>query len=280
MAISGLPKRPGRVSTSPAGSGALPPQVQSLNSLSRTRIVTLREGVVTSMELVSVPLRSRMVPMAISGLRAFLARVRLGVVPLGELSPSSLCRAQIVFPMGSQRGPMVISGLPGLVIRSGVSRPASDAKRACLGGSIMKSVYSRKSQKLPIPKTLVAFLLVIVLAACGTNATTTSSSTQPRPGSTATKSATTPAPLSANSSISSNLNLNAANTSTKIGDLLVQSSYGFQCPYTSITPQDLELGHLVLVSDRTTYSQAEIAQMSAYLTYYIENRVVLHGVSD
>lgn len=58
----------------------------------------------------------------------------------------------------------------------------------------------------------------------------------------------------------------------------MQSSDGFQCPYTSSQPSnDLELGHLVLASERTTYSQAEIAQMSAYLAYYVRNGGVLNG---
>src|SRR5712691_11744157 len=131
----------------------------------------------------------------------------------------------------------------------------------------MKAVHSRKSPKQPISRTLVSFLLVIVLAACGTNAATTSSPAQSHPGSTASKTANT----------STSLNLNVANINVKIENLLVQSSYGFQCPYASITPQDLELGHLVLASDRTTYSQAEIAQMSTYLTYYVGNGGVLNG---
>jgi hypothetical protein len=124
----------------------------------------------------------------------------------------------------------------------------------------MKAVHSR---------TLVSFLLVIVLAACGTNAGTTSSPAQSHPSSTAKKVT--------NASISTSLNLNVANINVKTGNLLIQSKDGFQCPYASSDMGVLELGQLVFASGRTTYSQAEIAQMSAYLTY-VENHNGNEGV--
>lgn len=99
------------------------------------------------------------------------------------------------------------------------------------------------------------------------------------PHSASTGLTLTPAPNSGKPANLS-LSLNAVNTDDQIGNLLIQSTDGFQCPYASIDPlprNDLELGHLVLASDQTTYSQAEIAQMHAYLSYYIGNQGVLNG---
>jgi archaellin len=132
----------------------------------------------------------------------------------------------------------------------------------------MKSVHFKKSPKLPVSRALVAFLLVIVLAACGTNAGTTSSSAQPHPSSTAKKATNT----------SPSLDLNTVNVNVTMGNLVIQSTNGFQCPYEGINIHaDLELGHLVLASDRAAYSQAEIAQMNTYLTYYLGNDGVANG---
>jgi hypothetical protein len=129
----------------------------------------------------------------------------------------------------------------------------------------MNSVQCRNVPISLLSRVLLACFLVLILAACGTNSTaTTSSSTQAHSGSTATK-ATTLSP-------STSLDLNTANVNAKVGDLLVQSNTGFQCPYAQgIENSDFELGHLVLASDRTTYSQAEIAEMSAYLPHYVRS---------
>jgi hypothetical protein len=123
---------------------------------------------------------------------------------------------------------------------------------------MMKLVHFRQSLKLPILKAFIAFLLTIVLAACGTNAATTSSTAGLHPSSTAIKSANT------------SLDFNPENINIKAGNLLIQSPAGFQCPYSLTqslgTPPRKQL---VFASNRTTYTQAEIEQMRAYLTYYM-----------
>lgn len=128
----------------------------------------------------------------------------------------------------------------------------------------MQPVHRIKSLQRLLKKALTTLFLIALLTACGSNAAATPS-TQTNPTSTANKPAST----------ALSLNLNPANISAKAGDLLVQSNWGFQCPYASLTSpdQDLELGHLVLASNRTTYSQAEIAQMRSYLTTYIQGGV-------
>lgn len=126
--------------------------------------------------------------------------------------------------------------------------------------------HRAKPSMWSIVRLLTVGVLVILLAGCGTNstATTTASSTrQTNSGKAAPKATTT--------SAIPGLDLNAVNVHAQSGDLLVQSDHGFQCPYASLTPQDLETGHLVLASDRTTYSQADIAQMSSYLASYVAN---------
>ncbi len=130
----------------------------------------------------------------------------------------------------------------------------------------MKQGYSRQSLSPSVASILVVFFLVIMLAACDSTAATNSTSAQPHSGSTAKKTASTPK----TSNISSNLTLNGANIHAQVGNLLIQSSDGIQCPYSSSNKSDTELGQLVFASDRTTYNQSEIAQISTYLTY-IEN---------
>lgn len=122
----------------------------------------------------------------------------------------------------------------------------------------MKVAYFRKSLKLSISRTFVSLLLVIPLVACGAKASTRSSSAQPHPSRTAnTPVNTTPS-----------LNLNASNITVDVGDLRVQSAFGFQCPGTgsASVSESLIFDQLVLASSRTTYSQDEIAQMQAYVS--------------
>lgn len=57
------------------------------------------------------------------------------------------------------------------------------------------------------------------------------------------------------------LNPNIGNINIQEGNLLIQSHYGIQCPNRGLLQDD----QLVLASDRTTYSQNEIAQMRACL---------------
>src|SRR5581483_4800921 len=113
------------------------------------------------------------------------------------------------------------------------------------GGAPMKSVHSRKSLKL-----LAVSFLITLLTACGSNTAATSGSVV-----RVTKTVTaTPA--------STPLTPNTTNLNVQEGNLLIQSKDGIQCPYHtflgSVTNQ------LVLASDRTTYSQAEIDEMRAY----------------
>src|SRR5947209_10127647 len=126
----------------------------------------------------------------------------------------------------------------------------------------MKPVHFRKSPRLPLSKAIVFLLFVIVLTACGANPVTSSS----RTGSTANKlvktaSAVPPvSPTAMQSASLTVLNLNAAKITIDAASLRIQSELGFQCPYNVLEDQ------LVLASDRTTYSQDEIAQMSTYLS--------------
>lgn len=123
----------------------------------------------------------------------------------------------------------------------------------------MKSVHFRKPPKLPLSSAVISFLLVIMLTACNSTVATYSSS-QPHPGSTA-KATTTVSPSTSLDAGAGNINVNV-----HVGNLFIQSDYGFQCPSASLDPPgDANQDHLVLASDRTTYSTAEIAQMSAYL---------------
>jgi hypothetical protein len=118
----------------------------------------------------------------------------------------------------------------------------------------MYSVRFRKLPKQFISKTLVALFLIILLTACGTN-----------PGSAPVRSQLSSTTKVATKVPASNsLNLNAANLNVQQGDLLIQSSGGFKCPYASGGPATVP-GQLVFVSNPTTYSQAEIAQIRAYL---------------
>ncbi len=132
----------------------------------------------------------------------------------------------------------------------------------------MNPVHLKKSLGHFVARLLTIPLLVALLAACGSNAVATPSG-RTSPGSTATKPA----------SAALSLSLNPTNISAKAGGLLVQSNDGFQCPYQSLTSpdQDLELGHLVLTSDLTSYSQAEIEKMRSYLTSYIQDGGVANG---
>src|SRR5437764_1258021 len=107
--------------------------------------------------------------------------------------------------------------------------------------------------KSPISgRALVSVLLFIILTACVTNPVASSPPTGPLPSSTANKLIKT---ASAVPSVSLTvLNLNAAKITEDAGSLSVQSQIGFQCPSGGLVDQ------LVLASDRTTYSQDEIAQ--------------------
>jgi hypothetical protein len=127
----------------------------------------------------------------------------------------------------------------------------------------MNSVQFRNRPKLSISRMLAAFFLSMVFVACGTNPVAPSSSTQPHPGSTASKpTSTSNAPLSASDSV---LKLNAAMVTINSGNLRIQSKYGFQCPSSL---DGVRENQLVLASDRTTYSQSEVAQMRASVTQY------------
>jgi hypothetical protein len=120
----------------------------------------------------------------------------------------------------------------------------------------MKPIHARKSQKRPLFKALMALLFVIMLTACGTSSTAGSALTQ-APTVGTTKTAT-------NVPASDPLHLNAANLNVQQGNLLIQSSGGFQCPGSRVRSSSSLIGQLVLASDRLTYSQDEIAQMRAY----------------
>ncbi|MHB8597612.1 MAG: hypothetical protein ACYDER_12475 [Ktedonobacteraceae bacterium] len=127
----------------------------------------------------------------------------------------------------------------------------------------MKQEYSRQSLIPSVASTLVAFFLVIMLAACNSTAATFSSPAGTSPG----KAAQAPTRVPTTSSVSvparspDVLHANVANITVKTGHLLIQSVEGFLCPYNEIGPVD----QLVLASDRTNYSQNEIAQMRAYI---------------
>lgn len=120
----------------------------------------------------------------------------------------------------------------------------------------MKPVNFRK---LSILRALVTFLLITVLAACSSNNAATSSPAQSHPGTTESKSASPSPPSVSSTSLHPDLNLNQANLSVQQGDLLIQSSGGFQCPFGA-SP-----GELVFASDPTVYSQTEIAPIQAYV---------------
>lgn len=110
----------------------------------------------------------------------------------------------------------------------------------------MKSVRLRKPLILSALKTLVAFFLIIMLAACGSNSAATSAPAQPHASNTVF-----PVPNAI-------LSLSPTNISITAGNLLIQSYYGLQCPYPGP-------GKLVFTSDPTTYTQAEIAQIHTYI---------------
>ena len=127
----------------------------------------------------------------------------------------------------------------------------------------MNSVHSRKPPRLLFSRIFAAFLLIIVLVACGTHAPTASSPARLHPSSTAKKPAGTSTSLSSGQSPNSNdsLNPNATKINVKVGNLLIQSGDGFQCPAAG-TEQWAD--QLVLASDRTSYSKDEIQQMHDY----------------
>ncbi len=131
----------------------------------------------------------------------------------------------------------------------------------------MQSIGFRKLPKRSISKTLVALFLVIVLVACGTHNTTNQevSTKTASAQSSLSKKGNTPTALPQNSTTTSNINPNAMNLSVKLGNLLIRSNNGFQCPSSSaggaIVPDQL-----VLASNRTAYRTDEIAQMRTYIT--------------
>src|SRR5947209_3284526 len=104
-----------------------------------------------------------------------------------------------------------------------------------------------KSSKSPIPSTLVSFLLLVILTACGTNPVIISSPPKPHPSSTVNKPIKTPtaipspypsstvnkrieAPTAIPSPATTFLNLNVENITEDAGSLRIQSVGGFQCP--------------------------------------------------
>jgi hypothetical protein len=109
----------------------------------------------------------------------------------------------------------------------------------------MTFTYLNKSLKLHFSSTLFSILLLIILTACGTNSVTISSPAEPL------------TPL-----LPTTLDLNAAKITEDSGSLSIQSDLGFQCPYSE---SSILIDQLVLASDRTTYSQDEIAQMGTYV---------------
>ena len=124
----------------------------------------------------------------------------------------------------------------------------------------MKQEYTRKSLTPSVVSTIVTFFLVIILTACSSTAVTLSPQSGTPSGKTAKTPTKSPAPSKANTS----LQLNASNITENNGSLLIQSKYGFQCP-SDATGTGVGMDQLVLASDRTTYSQAEIAQIRAYV---------------
>ncbi len=124
----------------------------------------------------------------------------------------------------------------------------------------MIPTHLNKSSKPHISGTLVAVLLVIMLAACGTNPVTTASPAGAHPSSTANRLIKTPTAISTVPPISLNINVSQINVDK--GDLRIQSDTGFQCPYN---PLGIPMDQLVLASDRMTYSQNEINQMGDYV---------------
>lgn len=131
----------------------------------------------------------------------------------------------------------------------------------------MKQGYFRQLLTRPISSTLVAFFLIIMLAACNNTAATFSSPAGTSSGKTAKTPTKTPTSLS--SKADSFLHLNATNITEDVGSLRIQSKYGFQCP-SDPTGTAVGMDQLVLASDQITYSQAEIAQIRTY----VENNLV------
>jgi hypothetical protein len=126
----------------------------------------------------------------------------------------------------------------------------------------MKQRHFMKSLTPPISSTLVAFFLVIMLTACNTAVVTLSSPSGTPSGKTAKTPTKSPTSVPSKANIS--LQLNASNITENNGNLRIQSNYGFQCP-SNPTGTGFGMDRLVLASDRTTYSQAEIAQIRAYV---------------
>ena len=128
----------------------------------------------------------------------------------------------------------------------------------------MKPVYFKELLQLPLSKTVVSILLVVVLAACGTNASTVSSPTGLNPSSTPNQPTATPTTIPTVSP--STFNPNAAKITEDAGSLLIQSALGFQCPNDQAVSGFVGVqNQLVLTSDPTTYSQDEIAQIQSYM---------------
>lgn len=100
-------------------------------------------------------------------------------------------------------------------------------------------------------------LLSYVLVACDTNNITNSS-----PIVLGASCKTVNQPIQAPGT---SLDPNASNVTIAVGNLCIQSDFGFQCPYNA--PNNVPMDQLVLASDRLTYSQAEIAQMGAYAAH-------------
>jgi hypothetical protein len=148
---------------------------------------------------------------------------------------------------------------------------STKAKLIYLGVSTMKPVQFSKSPKFSLSKAVVSFLLVVVLAACGTNAGTVSSSAQLHPSSTPNKPTETPTtiptatPTTIPTVSPSTFNPNAAKITDDTGSLLIQSFLGFQCPNDQAASGFGARDQLVFTSDPTTYSQNKIAQIQSYM---------------
>jgi hypothetical protein len=126
-------------------------------------------------------------------------------------------------------------------------------------------------------KSILIFVpLIVVLTGCNLFSTTPALTPTSSPGTSlqpsSTSVSTVPSPSSPTSETSSAApSLNSGSVSIDVAGLHIQSSEGIQCPlglgdYQNIgSGTDFPSDHLVLATDRLTYSQAEIQAMANYL---------------